>query len=98
MPSSFAASRRPDEAWRGALAPHFRLFELGGRNRPVEGGAQLLGGLERELDAGPRPGFEAHVDEVERDDVAERRMARVVIGDDRMREREPFVAALGHAV
>src|SRR5262249_16715624 len=26
------------------------------------------------------------------------RMTRVVIGDDRMREREPFVAALGHAL
>ena len=37
----------------------------------------------------PRPGFEGKVDEVERDDVAQRRMARVVIGNHRLREREP---------
>src|SRR5580704_18038651 len=92
------ASRRPNEAGHRALAPYFRLLELGGGDRPVERGAQFLGGLQRELDPGPRPGFETAVDEVERDDVAQRRMAGVVIGDHRLRKREPFVAALGHAL
>src|SRR6266567_2025291 len=90
-------SRCPNEAY-GALAPHFRLLELGGGNRPVESGAQLLGGLQRKLDAGPGAWFEAGVDEVERDDVAQRRMARVVIGNHRLRERKPFVPALCHAL
>src|SRR6266403_2669975 len=93
-----AASRRPNEAGYGALAPHFRLLELGSGNRPVEGGAQSFGRLQGELDPGPRPGFEIRVDEVERDDVAERRMARMVIGNHRLRKREPFVAALCHAL
>src|SRR6202140_1538328 len=44
------------------------------------------------------PGFEGNVDEVERDDVAQRRMARVVIGNHRLREREPFVPTLCHAL
>src|SRR5262249_52864667 len=70
----------------------------GGGNRPVERGAQLLGRLQRQLDPGPRSGLEAQVDEVERDDVAERRVARVVVGNHRLREREPVVAALGHAL
>src|SRR5262249_32259169 len=91
-------SRRPDEARGGALAPDFRLLELGGGNRPVGRGAQLLRSLQRQLDPGACAGLEARIDEVERDDVAERRMARVVIGDHRLREREPFVATLGHAL
>src|SRR3954452_15685800 len=60
-----------------SLAPHFRLLVLGGGNRTVESGAQLLRRLQRQLDGGPRSGFEAGIDEVERDDIAERRMARV---------------------
>ena len=76
----------------------FRLLELGGGNRPVESGAQLLGCLQRQLNPSPCPGFEGNVDEVERDDVAQRRMARVVIGNHRPREREPFVPALCHAL
>src|SRR5262245_55179389 len=35
--------RGPDEGGHGALAPHFRLLELGGGNRPLERRAQLLG-------------------------------------------------------
>src|SRR5712671_1598045 len=99
--SAAAASsrvRRPNEAGRGALAPHFRLLELGGGNRAVESGAQPLGCLQRQLNPGPRPGFEVGVDEVERDDVAQRRMAGVVIGNHRQREREPFVPAFCHAL
>src|SRR4249920_3047390 len=96
--TSSRASRRPNEAGHGSLAPDFRLLEVGGGNRPVECGAQLLGRLQRELDAGPRPRFEAGVDEVERNDVAQRRMARVVVGNPRLREREPVIAALGHAL
>src|SRR5882672_2867979 len=99
--SAAAASsrvRRPNEAGRGALAPHFRLLELGGGNRAVESGAQFLGCLQRQLNPGPRPGFEVGVDEVERDDVAQRRMAGVVIGNHRLREREPFVPAFCHAL
>src|SRR5258705_2366477 len=83
---------------RRALAPHFRLLELSGGNRPVESSAQLLGCLKRQLYPSPRPGFEARVDEVECDDVAQWRMARVVVGNDRLREREPFVPALCHAL
>src|SRR5207253_1634622 len=49
------SSRRPNEAGRRPLASHFRLLELGGGNRPVEGGTQhlapaihcLLGSVER---------------------------------------------------
>ncbi len=78
-------SRGANETWDGALAPHFRLLELGGGDRPVERGAQLLGRLQRQLDPGARAGVEGRVDEVERDDVAQRRMARVVIGDHRLR-------------
>src|SRR5260370_6286184 len=82
----------------GALAPHFRLLELGSGNRPVESGAQLLGCLQRQLNPSPRTGFESRVDEVERDDIAQRRMARMVICNHRLREREPFVPALCHAL
>jgi len=79
---------------RRALAPHFRLLELSGGNRPVDSSAQLLGCLQRQLYPSPRPGFEARVDEVECDDVAQRRMACVVICNHRLREWEPFVPAL----
>src|SRR5471032_435050 len=91
-------SRSPHEAGHRSLAAHLRLLELGGGNRPVERGAQLLGGLERDLDPRARAGIEGSVDEVERDDIAQRRMARVVIGHHRLREREPFVPTLGHAL
>ena len=43
-------------------------------------GAQPLGGLQGQFDAGARPGIEPGVDEIERDDIAQRRMARVVVG------------------
>ncbi len=43
-----------------------------------------LAELQRQLNPGSRPGFEGYIDEVERDDVAQRRMARVVIGNDRL--------------
>jgi L-alanine-DL-glutamate epimerase-like enolase superfamily enzyme len=79
------SSRGWNEAEHDALAPHFRLRELGGSNRPVESGAQLLGRLQRQLDPRPRTGVEVRVDEVERDDVAQGRMARVVIGNHRLR-------------
>src|SRR6478672_8741270 len=92
------AIRCPNEAGHGALAPHFRLLELGGGNRSVQSGAQLLGCLQRQLNPSPRPGFEANIDEVECDDVAQWRMARVVIGNHRLRERKPFVPALCHAL
>src|SRR6266704_2306404 len=97
-PALPAASRRANETWHRALAAHFRLFEFGGRDRTIERGAQLLRALQGQLDPGARAGFEIRVDEVERDDVAERRMACVVIGNDRVRKREPYRAALGHAV
>ena len=87
-------SRCPNEVWHGALASHFRLLELGSSNRPVESGAQLLGRLQRQLNPSPRTRFEGNVDEVERDDVAQRRMACVVIRNHRLREREPFVPPL----
>ena len=58
--SSSRVSRCPNEAGDGALAPHFRLLELGGGNRPVESGAQLLGRLQRQLNPSPRPGFEGN--------------------------------------
>jgi len=45
-----------------------------------------------------RAGFEVGVDEVERDDVAERRMARVVKGNHRLRKRKPLVPALCHTL
>ena len=44
-----------------ALASHFRLLELGGDNRSVESGAQLLGRLQRQLDPRPRAGVELRV-------------------------------------
>src|SRR5829696_2819821 len=75
-----ALSRSPNEPGDGALAPHFRFLEVGGGDSSVQSGAQFFGCLQRQLDPSPRPGFEASVDEVERDDVAQRRMARVVIG------------------
>ena len=68
-----------------ALAPHFRLLELGGGDCPVKSGAQLFGGLQRQLDPRPRTGVEARVDEVERNDIAQLRMSRVVIGNHRPR-------------
>src|SRR5580704_6891403 len=74
-----------NKAEHDALPPHFRLLELCGRNRPVESGAQLFGRLQRQLDPRPRTGVEVRVDEVERDDVAQGRMARVVIGNHRLR-------------
>jgi len=37
-------SRRPNETGDGALAPHFRLLELSGGNRPVESGALICAG------------------------------------------------------
>ena len=52
---------------------------------PVESGAQLHGRLQRQLDPCARTGVEVRVDEVERDDVAQGRMARVVIGNHRPR-------------
>lgn len=58
---------------------------------------QRLGGLQRQLDGRARAGRHAVVDEVERDDVSEQGVARVVIGDGGVRQLEPFVLALGHA-
>src|SRR5215203_6209622 len=92
-------SRRPNKAGHGAtLAPHLGLLELGSGNRPVESGAQLLGCLQGQLNPRPRPGVKASVDKVERDDIAQRRMARVVISNHRLGEREPFGPALCHAL
>jgi hypothetical protein len=67
LPEATAArsSRSSHKVEHGALAPHFRLLELGGGNRPVESGAQLLGCLQRQLNPSPCPGFEGNVDEVE---------------------------------
>jgi pimeloyl-ACP methyl ester carboxylesterase len=79
------SSRNSNEAEYGAPAPHFRLLELGGSYCPVQSGAQLLGRLERQLDPRPRTRVEVRVDEVERYDIAQGRMARVVIGDHRLR-------------
>src|SRR5262249_30682454 len=87
-----------NESGRGTLPPYFRLLELGGSNRPVEGGAQLLGRLQCQLNPRARSRFEGGIDEVERDDIAQWRMARMVIGNHRAREREPFVPAFGHAL
>src|SRR5271168_3389578 len=91
-------SRCLNEAGRGAVAPHFRLLEICGGDRPVERCAKFLGAFEGQLDAGARAGFEAGVDEVERDDVRQGRMTRVVIGDYRLCQRKPFVPALCHAL
>ena len=91
-------SRRPEETGRGALAPDFRLLVLRGGDRSVERGAQPLGGVQGQFDPGARSRVEAGVDEVECDDVAERHVTRVVVGDHAVRERKPGVAALGHAV
>src|ERR1700733_10154768 len=55
------ASRSLNEAKHGTLAPHFRLLELGGGDRPVERGAQLLGRLQGQLDPRPRTGVEVRV-------------------------------------
>src|SRR5262245_2450188 len=87
----------PIEAWR-TPASHFRLFVLGGRDRSVERGAQLLGAFECQFDTGARPWVEAAIDEVERDDVGQGCVARMIVGDHRPRKRKPFIAALGHAV
>src|SRR3954452_16737583 len=70
--------KSPNKAGHGpTLAPHLGLLELASGNRPVESGAQLLGCLQGQLNPGPRPGVKASVDKVERDDIAQRRMARV---------------------
>src|SRR5215471_10369143 len=97
-PRAVPFDRAPLRVERRALASHLGLFELGGGNSPIESGAQLLGRLERELDSRPCPGIEAGVEEVERDDVAQRSMACVVVGNDCLRQRKPFVAALGHTL
>jgi hypothetical protein len=55
------SSRGWNEAEHDALAPHFRLLELCGGNRPVESGAQLLGRLQRQLDPRPRTGVEVNM-------------------------------------
>src|SRR4029079_13808898 len=91
------SSRSSNDAEHGSLASHFRLFDLGGGNRPGERGTQLFGRLQRKLHPRPRTGVELRVEEVERDDIAQRRMARVVIRDHRLRQREPCVPALRHA-
>src|ERR1700733_15760864 len=83
------SSRGWNKAEHDALAPHFRLLELCGGNRPVESAAQLLGRLQRQLDPRARAGVEIRVEEVERDDVAQGRMARGAIGDPRPRWRPP---------
>src|SRR3954452_1009928 len=91
--------KSPNKAGHGpTLAPHLRLLELGSGNRAVESGAQLLGCLQGQLNARPRPGVKASVDKVERNDIAQRRMARVVISNHRLGEREPFFPALCHAL
>src|SRR4051794_3881871 len=90
--------RRPNEAGRSPLASDFRFLELGGHDCPVERPAQLLGRVQRQLNAGSRAGLEASIDEVESDDVAQWRMTRVVIGNHRMRKRKPLVAALRHTL
>ena len=66
------------------------------RHAPL-GDVITLDFINTKLDPGARPGLKRSVDEVERDHVAERRMTRMVVGDHRMRERKPLVAALGHA-
>ena len=60
------SSPSSNEAALDALAPHFSLLEIGGGNRSVESGAQLLGGLQRQLDPRPCAGAKIRVDEVER--------------------------------
>src|SRR5947209_6897714 len=96
-PALPAALRRAAERRCGALAAHLRLLELRGGDRTVERGAQLLRGLKRQFERCARAGLKLRVDEVERNDVPERCMARVVVGDNCGRERKPLVAALGHA-
>src|SRR6266853_3441213 len=88
----------PERGWARRPCPSLPPPRTRQRNRPVESGAQLLGCFQRQLNPSPRPGFEARVDEVERDDVAQRRMARVVICNHRLREREPFVPVLCYAL
>src|SRR4029077_1332726 len=90
--------RRPHESGQRAPAAHFRLLEIRRRDRAIERGAQFLRTVERELDPRARAGLEIGVEEVERDDVAQRRVARVVIGYHALCERKPFVPALGHAL
>src|SRR5439155_7096109 len=87
-----------NETGHDALAAHLRLLEVGGGNGPVESGAQLLGRLQRQLDRRTRTGIKVHVDEVERDDIAELRMARVVISNYRLPKSEPFGPALCHTL
>src|SRR5271168_3958944 len=74
-----------NESEHGAFAAYFGFLELGSGDCSVESRAQLLGGVQRQLDPGARTNVEVRVDEVERDDVAERSMARVVIGNHRLR-------------
>src|SRR5262249_4437115 len=90
-------SPRSNEAERNALAAHFRFLELGGGNRPVESLTQLSGRFQGELNTRPRARIEGRVDEVERDDVAQRGMACMVVSNHRLRQREPLVPALSHA-
>src|SRR5262245_5864009 len=97
LAACYLRSSCPNEAGR-TPAPHFRLFVLGGGDRSVERSAQLLGAFECQLDTGARPWVKSGVDEVERDNVGQRCMARMVIGDYRPRERKPFIAALGNAI
>src|SRR3954471_13304663 len=73
-----AESRRPIEPGRRSLAADLGLFELGRSDRPVESRAQRLRRLERELHARPRPRIEPGVEEVECDDVIERRVPGMV--------------------
>jgi hypothetical protein len=46
---------------------------------------------------GSGPGLERRVDEIERDDVAQRRVTSVIVGYDGVRQWEPLVASLRHA-
>ncbi len=77
--------------------PHFRLLELGGGDGAVERGAQVAGGVQRQLHPGAGGGAEAGVEEVQGDDIAQRGVAGVVVGDDGLGQGESGVAALGHA-
>ncbi len=75
------------EARHGASCPtHFPLLSNSAaaiaRSRAAR---SSLARLQHQPDPGARPGIESGVDEVERDDVAQRRVARVVIGHHRLR-------------
>src|ERR1700752_5137620 len=64
-PARMAALRRANETDDGAFAAYFRFLELGRGDCPVESGPQRLGRFQGDLDAGPGPGIEARVHEVE---------------------------------